>query len=184
MTTIPQLNDELKAIRAKAGQITTGLTPAQLGERPDPAKWSIAECLAHLNQAAKAMQPLIENEIQRGKQAKITGQGPFKPGVWGSSLTWFAEPPPKIKIPAPSSFAPPVEIGDPAVVLTEFMRYQDEWARLLNDSTGLDLARLGVLPPIPGLFVKLRLSGIFTWMMAHERRHLWQAENVRKRLPA
>jgi hypothetical protein len=63
------------------------------------------------------------------------------------------------------------------------MRYQDEWARLLKDSDGLDLARLSVKPPFRGLLVALRLSGIFSWMLAHERRHLWQAENVRQKLP-
>jgi hypothetical protein len=28
----------------------------------------------------------------------------------------------------------------------------------------------------------LRVAGIFTWMFAHERRHLFQAENVKARL--
>ncbi|MBZ5523826.1 MAG: DinB family protein [Acidobacteriia bacterium] len=183
MITIPQLNDELRAIRAKAEQLTSGLTPAQLAQRPDPAKWSIAECLAHLNQTARVMQPLIEKEIQRGEQAKVAGQGPFKPGGWGSMFTWIAEPPPKFRIPAPPNIAPPVQIGDPAVVVSEFVRYQDEWARLLKDSDGLDLAKLGVKPPFRGLFTKFRLSGVLAWMMAHERRHLWQAENVKKKLP-
>jgi hypothetical protein len=183
MITIPRLTNELHAIRTHAEQLTAGLTPEQLTKRPDPAKWSIAECLAHLNQSAKVMQPLMEKEIERGKHAGITGQGPFKPGGWGKAFTWLAEPPPKIKIPAPPNIAPPVEIGDPAKVLSEFIRYQSEWERLLHAADGLDLARLGVKPPFRGLFTKFRLSGVFAWMMAHERRHLWQAENVKKRLP-
>jgi len=152
MISIPQLNDQLRDIQTKTKQLTTGLTPAQLAQRPGPAKWSVAECLAHLNRAAKVMQPLIESEILRGKQAKITGQGPFKPGGWGRVFTWFAEPPPKIKVPAPPNIAPPAEIGDPTVVVAEFMRYQDEWERLLKASDGIDLARLEVKPPFRGLF--------------------------------
>src|SRR4029453_15302383 len=36
--------------------------------RPDPARWSIAECVAHLNLTSAAYVPLLREAIIRGRQ--------------------------------------------------------------------------------------------------------------------
>jgi hypothetical protein len=46
------------------------LTAEQLLLRPQPDKWSIAECLAHLNVIATTVQHLMAKAIERGKQGK------------------------------------------------------------------------------------------------------------------
>src|SRR5262249_41012072 len=50
------LNDELNEIRRRVESLVRDLTPEQIMRRPDPAKWSIAECLAHLNITAAVVQ--------------------------------------------------------------------------------------------------------------------------------
>jgi hypothetical protein len=95
-------------------------------------------------------------------------------------LVWVAEPPPKFRIPAPKSVAPPMTIDAPAQLLPEFLRLQDEWEKLMKDAAGLDISRItlgGLLSPF-----RCQMSGGLMWMMAHQRRHLWQAENVKKAL--
>jgi hypothetical protein len=60
------------------------------------------------------------------------------------------------------------------------MRAQDEWEKLMKDAEGLDIARITIgslLSPF-----RCQMSGGMMWMMAHQRRHLWQAENVKKQL--
>ena len=47
---------------------------------------------------------------------------------------WWAEPPPKVRIPAPKSIAPKIETADPAKIVDCFFRLQDEWARLLRQA--------------------------------------------------
>ncbi len=134
---IEEIIDEIKAARLRATVLVDGLMAGQLTRRPDPAKWSIAECLAHLNKTAAVVQPKIAAAIEQGKKDKIFGRGPFSPGVLGRLLVWIAEPPPKFRIPAPGEIVPQVDGGDPAKIVAEFMKVQDEWERLIRESEGL-----------------------------------------------
>ncbi len=180
--TVSEVEENVQDMRRRAEALVAGLTPEQLTMRPEPGKWSIAECLAHLNVTAATVQPIIVKGIERGKREKIFGQGPFGLGPKGRFLVWFAEPPPKVRIPAPKSVAPPVAIADPAKLLPDFMRVQDEWIRLMKEAEGLDQARIKMGPRLSPF--RCRLSASFPWMMAHQRRHLWQAENVKKKIGA
>src|SRR2546425_358872 len=115
-----KVNHDLQDIRSRTEQLINGLSPEQLTRRPDPGKWSIAECLVHLNLTATNIQKLIGSAIQRGKADKIVGLGPFKAGGVGRLLIWIAEPPPKFKIKAPVKILPPANIGDPSAIVAEF----------------------------------------------------------------
>lgn len=171
---------QLDAIRTRAQQLVSGLMPDQLTRRPDPAKWSIAECFAHLNLTAAAVQPKIAAAIGQGKQASITGTGPFSPGIIGRVLIWVAEPPPKFKMRAPKNISP-VAHGDPAQVVAEFMKLQDGWEKLIRDCDGLDQKRIKVSSLFPGM-PRLRLAAPIPWLLAHQRRHLAQAEEVKRQI--
>jgi len=181
MITIDQLHEQLAGITVKARRLVEGLAPEQLTKRAGPAKWSVAECLAHLNLANGSVQPGAQKAIQRGREANLAGKGPFATGGSGRFFTWFAEPPPKLRIWAPKSIAPPQQIPDPAGVIKEFLSQHDEWARLLKEAYGLDLGRMKMKSPFPGL-PSFRVAGIITWMFAHDRRHLAQAEEVKRKL--
>src|SRR5262245_24816610 len=106
------LNDELNEIRRRAQDLVRDLSPEQIMRGPEPGKWSIAECLAHLNITAATVQRLMAKGIERGRRDKILGQPPFPLGPKGRLLIWIAEPPPKFRIRAPKGVAPPVEISD------------------------------------------------------------------------
>jgi hypothetical protein len=102
-----KVNQELQDIRDRTAQLIKGLSPEQLTRRPESGGWSIAECIAHLNITATTVQPLIDSAIRRGKDNKIVGKGPFKAGTVGGLFLWIAEPPPKFKLKAPKTVAPP-----------------------------------------------------------------------------
>src|SRR5207244_5099720 len=136
------LEQELQEIRSRAEQLPAGLTPEQLTCRPDPAKWSIAECLAHLNLTAQFVQPKIAAAIEQGKNDKLFAKGPGKVGFMGRALAWWVEPPPKIRFPAPKNIAPKIGDSDSSQVVSDFMRFQDEWARLLREAEGLNQKKI------------------------------------------
>jgi hypothetical protein len=172
------LLDQLRDIRRRAHELVDGLSAEQLTRRPDPARWSIAECLAHLNAIAALYQPPIDAAIRQGREGKVFGAGPFKPGWLGGLLRWLAEPPPKIRFRAPKNVLPPSTITDPGKVVAEFTRVQDEWERQIKACDGLDLEKLKCETPFPRA-PRLRLAAPVPWMLAHERRHLLQAEKVK-----
>lgn len=170
--------DDLNEARQRAEALVADLTPDQLMRRPDPGKWSIAECLTHLNLTAATVQKIMARGIEQAKQEKKFGDGPFSIGPKGRLLVWIAEPPPKFRIRAPKNVRPPAAIDDPLQVLPAFMKAQDEWDRLMREQEGLDLAGIKVGQ---GAF-RMRLAAALPWMMAHQRRHLLQAENVKRQI--
>jgi DinB superfamily len=187
MTRVPISSDRLigdiNDARVRAKNLVHSLTADQLARRPDPAAWSIVECLSHLNSTAAVIQPKIAAAIERGKKNKVNGQGPFAPGPLGRLLIWLAEPPPKFRMRAPKNIAPRVAHPDAAETIGEFMKVQDLWERLVQDSDGLDQEKLKIGSPFRGI-PRLRLAAPIPWMMAHQRRHLLQAEKVKQRIEA
>ena len=166
--------------RRRAEALVSGLTPEQLARRPDPGKWSIAECLAHLNVTATTVQKLMAGAIKQGKKENRYGSGPFSIGPKGRLFVWIAEPPPKFRLRAPKNVRPPATIDDPMQLLPEFLYTQEEWERLMREQEGLHLAKIIVGQ---GPF-RMRLAAALPWMMAHQRRHLLQAENVKRQMGA
>lgn len=169
---------DIAAHRQRARELVYDLTPEQLLRRPDPGKWSIAECIVHLNITAATVQKLMGPAIQRGQQQNVVGKGPFSIGARGRLFVWIAEPPPKFRIRAPKNVRPPASIDNPQQLLPDFLRAQDEWERLMQEQEGLDLGKIIVGQ---GPF-RMRLAAALPWMMAHQRRHLLQAENVKRQI--
>ena len=168
---------ELDEARQRAEALMLGLMPEQLTAQPEAGIWSVAECILHLNVTASVMQPLMEKAIALGKHDNNLGTGPFKIGAKGGLLIWIAEPPPKFKMPAPPHLRPSARIDDPLQILPDFLKVQDQWERLIRESEGLDLGKIKVGKRFSPF--RTRLSAAFPWMMAHQRRHLLQAENMK-----
>lgn len=175
---VQSISRDIADSRRRAQALVDSVSADQLARRPDPARWSIVECLAHLNMTATTVQKLMARGIDQAKQEKRFGEGPFSIGPKGRLLVWIAEPPPKFRIRAPKNVQPPAAIDDPLQVLPDFMKAQDEWERLMREQDGLDLARVIVGQ---GPF-RMRLAAALPWMMAHQRRHLLQAENVKRQI--
>ena len=171
---------EIQEARQRAEALVRGLTAAQLTTQPAPGTWSIAECILHLNATAAVVQPLMEKAIAQARQSKKVGAGPFDIGLKGRLLVWIAEPPPKFRMPAPPHLRPPARIAEPLKLLPDFLKAQDEWESLIRESAGLDLSKIKVGKRFSPF--RARLAATFPWMMAHQRRHLLQAENVKRQI--
>ncbi len=63
-------------------------------------------------------------------------------------------------------------------VLPEFMAVRDQLADRVRRSDGLDLKRVRVVSPVTRL-LRLPLGAYLRFVIAHDRRHLWQAQQVR-----
>jgi hypothetical protein len=83
-------------------------------------------------------------------------------------------------MPAPPHLRPSARIDDPGKLLPEFLKAQDEWERLILASAGLDLSKIKVGKRFSPF--RARFAAVLPWMMAHQRRHLLQAENVKRQI--
>jgi hypothetical protein len=92
------------------------------------------------------------------------------------------EPPPKWRMRAPRLVrVAPASNRRSADVVPEFIRVRDRLAERVRQADGLDLAKVRLISPINRL-LRVPLGTYFNFILAHDRRHLWQARNVRKGL--
>jgi len=179
-TLVEELRDyyeQIENIKEDASELSAPLTDSQFNWRPSPKKWSISECLVHLNLTDGLDLAGMAAEIEHGHAAGITAKGPFRYGVFSRIFIRYTEPPPKIRIKAPQAYVPPAGHLKDRVV-PEFLSIHDRLLGLIVQSNGLDLARIKVGTPIPR--IRFSLGQRFALITAHDRRHLWQAWEVRK----
>jgi hypothetical protein len=179
---IQALEQAFDAIDRDAQALLEGLTEAQAVWRPQPTSWSIAHCFDHLATANRvyfaSMEPPAERALQQGRLRR----GPAVPGLIGGWFVRSLEPPvkPHFKMKAPKTIVPRPS-PPPYDAVAQFFASQQEVRAFLRKYADIDLA--GVLFPNPFIRgVRFSLATGLHVTAAHERRHLWQAWNVRKAL--
>ena len=175
---LEEYRSQFQRIAEQAKTLTTGLNETQFNWRPGPGEWSIEECLGHLTMVGQNEIKLLERAIRDAKVKGISGQGPFRYGLLARTILRQTEPPVRRKFAAPRRFQ--AVHGQPlTAILPTFLHLQSQFIRMVEQSEGLDLARVKVATPISPL-LKLSLGITLAQQAAHERRHLEQARRVRE----
>lgn len=176
---VRRILDDLETNERRAAALVADLGPEALNWRPDDRSWSTAQNLDHLNATTRvyltALRPALEEARRKGR----TRRGPIRPGWFERWFLAGLEPPPKRKVPAPKNIIPAFQ-GDKEALLAEFRRGHAELAELLRASAGLDLGGIRFRNPFLPL-LRFTVGTGFLGLPAHERRHFWQAEQLRKR---
>jgi DinB superfamily len=167
--------DEAKALCQK---LVAGLSPTQISWKPGSNRWSIAECLAHLNVTGELYLAALDRAIAHGRARGWTGHGPFRHG-WLVQFFFIRalEPPVRRKFTAPRIFQP-ASGPDASEAVARFLALQDDLIKRIHAANGLDLARIKVTSPATRL-LRMTLGQAFAAVAVHQRRHLLQARNVR-----
>ena len=170
-----RLTLELHGADARARAIAASLTPQQLNWKPDPAAWSIGQCLEHL---------CVGNEIYvRAMSGSLTGRPAaivqdITPGWFGR---WFIrnyiEPSPHTKrARAPKKITPGSNVD--SNVLDRFVRSNDAVRDLMFLARNCDVNRIRFPNPfVPVL--RFTVGTGFEILSKHQSRHLLQAERVK-----
>ncbi|HEU5262852.1 MAG TPA: DinB family protein [Gemmatimonadales bacterium] len=171
---------QIEAVKRDAQALVSGLSNAQFNSRPGPGRWSIGECLVHLNVAVTTTLPAFDRGIERGWTRGLMGQGRFRYGWFANWMVRSMEPPVKRRMRTVKIFeVPPGATHSPGQVLPEFLRVRDQLAERVRRADGLDLRRARVVSPVTPL-LRMPLGAYFAFVLAHERRHVWQARQVRE----
>jgi len=171
-------SDHLLSIRQDAVGLMSGLSDAQFNWQPAPGRWSMAGCFDHLNKsAAQLFIPIVDAAINTAKAEGLKSDGPFAYSALERWAVRSNDAPPKMRFKAPKNVQPAdsLRLDD---VRGDFVRWQDEIASRLRQSDGLDLRRAKYTWPFWPL--KWSLGALLQLMLAHERRHIWQARQVRQ----
>ena len=148
-------------------------------KRADPARWSIGECVAHLNLTSRTYLPLMRQALDEGRALPRSSGHPsrYRRDFVGWML-WRTQGPPvrfgKVRTTAqfiPSAEAPRQE------TLAEFERLQAEQVECVREAEGLPLGKLWMRSPFDPR-ARYNLYSCLTILPRHQHRHLWQAEQV------
>ena len=175
----PDVDDyriQFERLAGEADALVAPLTEVQFNWSPATGRWSVAECIDHLNVTARLYLPRIDEAIAEAIRRGLYGDGPYTHDLLGRLFVLSMEPPAKIKVKAPESFRPGARRAR-SEIMAAFRAYQVQFVDRLRQANGLDLRRAKVHSPASS-WIKVSLNSGFALMVAHERPHLWQAQQV------
>jgi hypothetical protein len=171
------IEKELAEATTRAAMLVDRVDEATFHRRPEADRWSIAECLRHLSLTTRAYLPLIDDALQIGRLRAVTGRHKFRRDFTGWLLCRMAEPPYRYRAMTTARFGPQEGNGSRAEVFAEFVSLQQELTTRIYHAEGLDLSRLTIVSPFDGR-LEYNLYSCFRILPTHQRRHLWQGEQI------
>ena len=151
------------------------LSNNELNQQPDEKKWSVLECVEHLNLYSDFYINEFENKISNSKYiaSKYFKTG-FLGGQFAKSMLPIGEKTPmkmktfKSKIPDKSKLS--------MLTLEKFVNQQKQIIKLIDKSRGVNLVK--VKCNITLKKIKLRLGDTLRFYVFHNIRHIVQANRV------
>jgi len=172
------VSEEFRAAQAQLHRLIRSVPESRWHQRPDSARWSMAECIEHLNLTAKAYLPLLRAALERGRTERRLDRAPRRyrrdPVGW---LLWrMAGPPVRHRVKTTSAFIPS-SARPLRELVAEFDRLQEEQLRCVMEAEGLPLGRIWVRSPFDPR-IRYNAYSCLTILPRHQQRHVWQAEQV------
>ena len=168
---------EFESAQRRLHALARDLPESSWAARPDPTRWSVAECVAHLNLTSRAYLPLLDDGLARARSLGRPAPGRHRrdPVGW---LLWRTMGPPvrRGRVRTIPAFVPSGDLPRTAV-LAEFDRLQAEQLARTRAADGLPLGAVRVASPINAR-VTYNLYACLTILPRHQHRHLWQAEEA------
>jgi hypothetical protein len=174
------LLDQIDACERDADGLLAGMDDDGVNWRPEPGRWSIAQCLQHLVAMNAFYLAGCDEHLRAARAANV---GPFA-GLHPTPIgRWFArsmEPPARLRLKSPPQVAPGPAFPRDGLLAAYTMSHA-LYRSLVKASAGLDVNRVVFRNPFISA-VKMRLATVLLIVPAHDRRHLYQARQVRRAL--
>ncbi|WP_027001267.1 DinB family protein [Hugenholtzia roseola] len=180
------LLSDLKQITEQAAKICqqtfVPLSERELNWKPQPEKWSVLECLAHLNYYGRFYIPVFKARIQKGIERQSRPESEVISNWLGKKAIAAVrldpqkkQPLQKMKTLKVSNFAS--QNLEKQRVLSEFLKQQEDFLRIIERAGEVNLNRIKIPTSISSL-VRLRLGDGLQFIIYHNERHIVQAQNV------
>jgi len=184
MTQHSLIKDEVVSTQKilKAAQALQEYSEDQLNRQPAEGKWSVLECLEHLNLYGDFYHPEMKKRMAAA--APSPADAPYKGTVLGNYFVKSVGPETiaktmntfKDKNPSGSKL-------EKKTTLDRFIKQQEELLELLTAAKNVDLKKVKTGITISN-WIKLRLGDTIRVVVHHNERHWVQLENVLKTIGA
>ena len=177
---IAKLQQQTESILNIAIQQWQMTNPSVFKQQPAEGAWSAMQCLGHLNTYGDYYLPAIEKAIKEAKEKNKTRSETFTPDWLGNYFTNLMMPNengvPSKKLKAPKNYTTNNE-GDSDCTIAKFIDQQEKILQLLEEAKSVDLNAVRISISI-AKFIKLKLGDVFMFLIAHNLRHVKQAERA------
>jgi hypothetical protein len=169
---------QIAQIKDQAATLLRGVSDAQYNWRPEPGRWSMAQCVSHVVITDDIYVPVLENCVADARKKGLVGDGPFHHGALGNWFVRSMDAPARKRFKNPKMITPPPE-QPLAKGLADFNAVHDRLLQVVYQANGVDLGRAKFRSPFLKV-MKFSLGQGLAVMLAHARRHLWQAGEVQR----
>ena len=174
---VQRVIDQLDEADRHADALVANLSDAQFHWQPDGGRrWSVAQCLEHLAVGAEVYLAGMRGAVDRAKEERSVRRGPLAPGFFGRQFANSLEPPVRFRGRAPTAIVPSSTLSR-AEILSRFHGSHAALKAMAREAATIDANRATFQNPFLKM-VRMKLSSAFQVINAHDRRHLWQAEQV------
>jgi hypothetical protein len=180
MTQLDDIVAQFERAQQRLHGVVAAVPDERWSRRADPARWSVAECVAHLNLTGQGYIPLLETALAQARALGGPAPRRYRQTLLGWLVARVVGPVPRGRrwsrartIPA---FVPAGDLPR-AVVLAEFDRLQAAQIALTRAAAGLPLERVRITSPFNAR-VRYNIYSAFVILPRHQERHINQAEWV------
>lgn len=147
----------------------------QLNWKASPEKWSILECLEHLNMYSRFYNEQTKIAIQNLTKEKVAD---FSHAWMGKKFLAMVDPKNTKPQKALAKFIPTTSTLS-IKTLTEFLQHQEELLQLLTDAKEVNINKKKV--PVEFLrLLKMKIGDALAFIVVHQQRHVQQALRVKE----
>jgi hypothetical protein len=165
--------NQVENITLEAKKLVAGRSQSHLTKSLESTSWSVAQCLDHLAQTANAFVPAISSAIDRAP--RLTTNRALRTGALTRLFIRNLEPPYRLRFKVLAPLVPRQQDFDSA--WGAFEESQARLATTIRSASGLAVDQARVESPVYARF-NYNVYGAFRMLTAHERRHLWQIEQI------
>jgi len=178
----PQLQSIVASLESQRAHLhaLAANTPAdRWGKRADPNRWSVGECVVHLNLTSEAYLPLIRAAL--ADASAVESPHTYRRDPTGFLLGYAVGPMPRalrrtMRFRTTAGFVP--NAGTPRdAAVAEFDRLQSDIVALTRECEGRAIDRLRINSPFDAR-AKYNVYSALVLLPRHQERHLVQADEV------
>jgi hypothetical protein len=167
------LLEQFQCATREARKLVLGRSAHELTGRLAPESWSAAECLDHLARTTGSYLPAISRAV--APAPKLTTKRPLRTGTVASLMIRNLEPPYRLRYKVIPQLAP--RQADFEAAWSAFEQSQSRLSETVCSAAGLAIDRVNVPCPVC-THVTYNVYGAFRMLAAHQRRHLWQIQQI------
>jgi len=170
---LASLLEQFHRATREANKLVLGREDDDLASRLEPGAWSATECLDHLARTTLSFLPAISRAV--ASAPGLTTNRPLRTGTIASLLIRNLEPPYRLRYKVIPQLAP--QEKDFAAAWSSFENSQSQLSEAVQSAAGLAIDKMNVPCPLCA-HVTYNAYGAFRMLAAHQRRHLWQMQQI------